>query len=357
MAILPLYGHQPLRQRLAARVQDGRLPQSILFHGPQGIGKQRLAIWVAQLLLCESAAPPCGSCRHCRYVLELSHPDLHWVFPRPRPKDSELAPEDVALDLATARRERAAAAGLYEPPPGEHAIYLAMVRYMVQQAGRAPALARRKVFVVGDAERMVQQEGSEYAANAFLKLLEEPPPDTWILVTSSHPQALLPTIRSRLVALRLAPLDSAALQAFLGDPAVKERLDSLGIPRGQEERLALCGGAPGRLLASGSDAALLEEARAMLGAAAAGQRSEMLKLAFLQGQRGARGAFAALLDALALVTHERARKAVLEGREAEASAAARALLQVEEARRLAEANVNPQLISAVLLHDMARALA
>ncbi|HWP02110.1 MAG TPA: hypothetical protein VNL96_01495 [Gemmatimonadaceae bacterium] len=356
MAIVPLYGHEPLRQRLAATVQAGRLPQSILFHGPPGVGKQRLALWLAQLLLCDAASPPCGSCRHCRYVAELVHPDLHWVFPRPRLKDSDPDPEDVALDLAAARRDRAAASGLYEPPPGEHAIYLAMVRYLVHQGARAPALARRKVFLVGDAERMVQQEGAEYAANAFLKLLEEPPPDTFILVTSSQPQALLPTIRSRLVALRVPLLDSAALRAFVRDPAVRDRLDSLGMPPDDDARIALAGGAPGRLFAA-AEATLLEEARAIVRAVSSGDRAEMAKLAFQQGQRAARGAFAALLDALLVAVHERARDAALRGHEAQARASARALSLVEEARRLAEANVNPQLVSAVLFLDLAEALA
>ena len=58
--------------------------------------------------------------------------------------------------------------------------------------------------MIGDAERMVAQEGSDQAANAFLKLLEEPPADTTLILTSSEPGALLPTIRSRSVSVRVA---------------------------------------------------------------------------------------------------------------------------------------------------------
>ena len=87
-------------------------------------------------------------------------------------------------------------------------------------------MARRKVFVIGDAERMVAQEGSDQAANAFLKLLEEPPEDTTIILTSSEPGALLPTIRSRVVAVRVPPLSGAEVSAFLADPVVAKQLDS-----------------------------------------------------------------------------------------------------------------------------------
>src|SRR5262245_59753592 len=80
MPIIPLYGHAELRERLFPRIVAGTLPRSILLHGPAGVGKQRLALWIGQALLCTTDAPPCGHCRECRYALELTHPDLTWVF-------------------------------------------------------------------------------------------------------------------------------------------------------------------------------------------------------------------------------------------------------------------------------------
>ena len=71
-----------------------------------------------------------------------------------------------------------------------------------------PSVGSRKVFVVGDAEAMVPQESSPEAANAFLKLLEEPPADTTLILTSSNPGALLPTIKSRVLPIRLLRLSS-----------------------------------------------------------------------------------------------------------------------------------------------------
>src|SRR5918993_5807946 len=149
MPISPVYGHEELRERLLPRIVAGTLPQSLLLHGPAGVGKQRLGLWLGQALICVSDAPPCGVCRECRYALDLTHPDLTWVFPRPRPKGSDSDPEDIAEDLAEATQKRAQKHGLYPAPPGSEGVYVATVRFLVRQASRTPALARRKVFVVG----------------------------------------------------------------------------------------------------------------------------------------------------------------------------------------------------------------
>ena len=70
MPLLPLIGHHPLRERLAAQWRAGRLPSSILLHGPEGVGKQRLALWLGQMMLCTGDEQPCGECQGCRYTLE-----------------------------------------------------------------------------------------------------------------------------------------------------------------------------------------------------------------------------------------------------------------------------------------------
>ncbi|HMA25804.1 MAG TPA: hypothetical protein VKP00_17450, partial [Gemmatimonadaceae bacterium] len=228
MPLLPLYGHAALRKRFKNALARNTLPASLLLQGPRGVGKQQLALWLARLLLCESTdrgAAPCGVCKPCRMASELHLPDLHWFFPRPRLKEPNPDPEDVQHDIAEGIAERLANGGVYEPPGGDEAIYVSMVRTIVHMAALAPAMGRRKVFVIGDAERMVAQEGSDQAANAFLKLLEEPPANTMIILTSSEPGALLPTIRSRVVVVRVAPLSLDDVRAFVADPTVASRLD------------------------------------------------------------------------------------------------------------------------------------
>lgn len=358
MPIVPLHGHAALRDRITNALSRGILPQSLLLHGEGGVGKQRLALWVAQALLCDGPMPPCGHCRHCGYATELTHPDLHWVFPRPKLKDSDPALDDIRADLMEAVRERAAQGGLYAPPPSAEGIYVATTRLLVQLASITPAMARRKVFVVGDADRMSppQENAEAPAANAFLKLLEEPPADTFIILTSSAPGALLPTIRSRVVAVRVAPLAPAEVRDWLGEPSVEGALAKGDLPKGVEERVRLAAGAPGRLLAAQETTVAANAAQRMLEVALAGDRAKSLRLSMAQGMSGARGTFSDILDALTAALHQRARLAVERHDDRAARNAARAVATVEESKLLAGGNVNPQLVTASLLADLSRIL-
>ncbi len=352
MPFLPLVGHDALRDRLGEQVSRGALPASLLLQGAPGIGKQRLALWLGQRLLCESDAAPCGVCQHCAYALQGVHPDLRWYFPRPRLKDSsDVALDEVARDYAEAIAERAAAHGLYARADGSHGIFVYVTRLIVQQAASTPAMARRKVFVVGDAERMVPQTSSQEAANAFLKLLEEPPADTTIILTSSEPGALLPTIRSRVVTLRVPPLPDAAVRTFLAQPAAAA---AAGKNAPVDQLVRLASGAPGSLLGAADRGVALERARVLLDAARRG-REHALRAAFVQGSSKARGAFADVLDAMTVLLHERSRDAVRAGDGAAAAASARGVQFVEDAKRAAEGNAVPQLVSARLLQQLEEA--
>ncbi len=348
MPIVQLAGHETVRRRLRRMIDAGSLPGSILFEGRRGIGKQRLALWLAQLLVCEHADKPCGTCLACRSVLELRHPDVFWVYPRPRLSDSSATSDDVIEDLGEANSERVANHGLYARTSGTEAIFLATTLTIVGKAAMSPSMGRRKVFIVGDAERLVAQEGSDQAANAFLKLLEEPPADTTIVLTSSEPGALLPTIRSRVVGVRCAPLTDAEVLSFVREPNVKSALDALDLPRGDAERVALARGAPGDLLS----AAALSTARAAalkLLSAASSRGEERYSVALAQGTAGARGAFSDMLEELNVLLRERAESSLMAGDDAGAYAAARATIAVTEAQARADGNVNPQLTAAALL--------
>jgi DNA polymerase-3 subunit delta' len=322
--IIGLYGHDALRERLAESADAGKLPSSLLFQGHPGIGKQRLALWLAERLLCTEAQPPCGKCTACRYVRELTHPDLHWVFPRPRLKDSDPDIEQVRDDYAEATAERVQNSGLYSAPSGSEGIYVATVRSLVLRAAMSPAMGRRKVMIVGDAERMVPQEGSDMAANAFLKLLEEPPADTTIILTSSEPGALLPTIRSRVVTVRVPLVADTAVRAFVEDAAVKKVLDAQS-RASTNERVRLAGGAPGRLLTRRDAAKASVGARKIIDAATSPRRAIQYSTALAQGSAGARGAFTDTLDALVDLLGERARDALHRKDDVAAAAAAKAV--------------------------------
>jgi DNA polymerase-3 subunit delta' len=284
-------------------------------------------------------------------ALALQHPDLHWYFPRPRLKDSDPDLETVRADNVDGIMERLENDGVYEAPGGDQALFVATTRAIVQTATMSPAMGRRKVFVIGDADRMVAQEGADQAANAFLKLLEEPPPDTTIILTSSEPGALLPTIRSRVVTVRVPALTDAEVRAFLGDPRVAAQLDTGDRP--SAELVQLAAGAPGRLIGQNTWQASLTQAQRMLDAAAAADRGARLRVALGQGASGARGKFSDVLEALTVLLHERSRSAARNGAEASALGAAKAIEHVERAKELASRNVNPQLVTAALLRQLA----
>jgi DNA polymerase III subunit delta' len=346
-----------LQRRLRDAVARDALPSSLLMEGPRGVGKQRLALWLGQLLLCVGGGErPCGQCTSCRYAAMLVHPDLRWFFPRPRLGEAEASPQQVLDDYTDAIAERVGRGGLYAAPSGSEAIFVATVRAVVQLAAYTPAIGRRKIFVIGDAEWMVPQEGADAAANAFLKLLEEPPVDTTLILTSSEPGALLPTIRSRVVSLRVTPLRDADVRAFLADEMVRATLDRMELPSQEHERLRTAAGAPGSLLTASSRDEALAVARSVF-EAARGERAERMRTALTLGGSRARGLFSDVLDALTALLDEWARDAVTRGDTRGATAAGYTIDAVEKAKLRAAGNVSPQLLGASLMRELAKHLA
>ncbi|HUE77848.1 MAG TPA: hypothetical protein VMM83_07905 [Longimicrobiales bacterium] len=365
-------GHDDARRDLAAAAARNELPGSLLIHGRPGVGRQTVALWLARLLICERpGAGPCDGCRGCRLALDLQHPDIHWFFPLPRPKGAS-NPDKLADALEEARFESLAerrADPLHRPPPDElTGLYLAQVRTIRRLGSTRPAMARRQVFVVGDAELLTPQEASEEAANAFLKILEEPPPATTFILTAADPEALLPTLRSRLLPVRLRPLADDDVTGFLqrrtdADPSAIRLATRLGQ------------GSIGRALGflpTGADPsyaeAVRQAARAWLEAALAPDAGARYAAAHAERPAGARGAFSDTLDALVVWLRDLA--AVAAGADADviddsATDRLRALVArarpdaipdaislVEKAREGGRINANPQLTLAGLLHRL-----
>jgi len=350
MPLAPVYGHDALRARLGKAAADGRLPQALLFTGPSGSGKQRLALWLAQTVLCdEGAAEPCGRCPQCRLVLELAHPDLHWFVPIPRLKAADTARqiEDAKQALADAIAERRDS-GRWEPADGASGHWLASVRLLQRVVAVTPFRGRRKVLILGDAERLVVQEANLEAANALLKVLEEPPADTVLVLTAEEPQALLATIRSRTVPLRVSRVADETIRQYL----TREIGAELRGPD-LERRIVEADGRPGRALQTAGDAAAGKRARALLDAAAAGPQA-WAALALGQAPWGARGGFADTLDALAVALRDRLADAARAGDQMTLRRTLDALARVDAVRETVGTNVNPQLALAVLARELER---
>lgn len=236
MSLHPLIGHDGLQSSLSQALLAGTLPQSIIIRGPRGVGKQRLALWLGQLLLCDDATArgPCANCKSCRLSLSLEHPDLHWYFPLSKPKGARADKLSDALEAArqdklTEYRKNSLWPSLPSVEP--HGLYLATAKSLRSRAQKPPAMGSHQVIVIGDAETLVPQESSQAAANALLKLLEEPPPRTFFVLTSSEPGRLLATIRSRAMPLHLPPLSSERTTRFLIEEAGADPTSAAGAAR------------------------------------------------------------------------------------------------------------------------------
>jgi DNA polymerase-3 subunit delta' len=363
MPLPPLAGHLETRRRLARSARAGTLPQVLLFTGPTGVGKQRLALWLAQLVLCERGGDePCATCRSCRLVDGLAHADVHWFVPIPRSKagDPDKQVEEAGETLAGIMEDRRKRP-LYTPADGMASHTIATVRLLQRRMSLTSVEGGRRVFIVGEADRLVPQESSPEAANATLKLLEEPPAGALIVLTTLDPRRVLPTIRSRAAPVRLNRLRDDEVRSFLA-----QHTEPRWSREKVEERLAVAAGSIGVALCEDEDSGKAYRSAEQLLAAVVEGRGAALERALGQGTFAARGEFAAMLDALADTLGEAARGAM--GQPVRRSVPApllrhrspapllQAMEKVAAAREAAAGNVNPQVLLAVLGEDLAEVL-
>lgn len=210
MGFQEILGQEDAVLVLSRSLENDRLAHAYVFSGPDGVGKALTAFALAGALLCSegpegprAANRACGACPACRKVAARSHPDLIILEVLPDKKEISI---DQVRDAQSAVSLRA-----YE--------------------------GRKKVLIVNAADRL-----NSSAANAFLKTLEEPPEDTIIVLVTSQPHLLIPTIRSRCQEVRFRPLGDETIARFL--------VERKGHDRARAAMLAaVSGGSLGKALA------------------------------------------------------------------------------------------------------------
>ncbi len=190
---------------LKGAARRGRQAQAMIFHGPPFVGKETTALAFAALQLCDNETG-CGTCRSCVQVSLYQHPDLHYFFPCPAAwyKNSSARGELMAARVEQEHR-------IGEPMPDPNLlISIEAVREMNRIASRSSFGGKGRVIIVRSANRM-----REEAQNAFLKLLEEAPRNVYIVLLTTRPREILPTVRSRSHSVRFSSMrEEAWIEVF-----------------------------------------------------------------------------------------------------------------------------------------------
>ena len=180
MSFRDVVGHRRLVDLLSRAVARDSLPPSLILAGPNGVGKKRAAVAVAQALNCLSPRSgkdfdSCGTCPACTRIARGVHPDV-----------------------------------LIVEPGDSGSIKVDQIRDIVDRAMYRPFDGKRRVVIIDDADALVPS-----AQNALLKTLEEPPSSSVFMLVTSRPDLLLPTVVSRCPRLRFRALDDADVVAVL----------------------------------------------------------------------------------------------------------------------------------------------
>jgi DNA polymerase-3 subunit delta' len=256
-------GHRHLLDLIARATTRGTLPPSVIFAGPEGVGKRKAAIALAQLMNCTSlnavpaselgseldmfSEPDMFSASELRSGTEMfsaselrSEPDMFLA--------SELRSDARGLDAcgecrACKRIARGVHADVLLIEPGETgAIKIDQVRDAIERAAYRPFEGRRRVVILDDADTVNPE-----AQNALLKTLEEPPAASTFILVTSRPDMLLPTVRSRCQRLRFGRLSPADVASVLMREHGSEEADA-------HAAASLSDGSIGRALEGGSEA-------------------------------------------------------------------------------------------------------
>ena len=188
-----LIGNDRVKVLLRRMLTNSRLPGAMLFSGEDGVGKKLFALEIARALNCRApqGVEACGKCPACKRTLKINYPtsedsdDWKGIIWTDHP--------DVGLVVAPKR-----------------VLQVVQMRAIESAANYRPFEGKARFFIVEDADKL-----NESSSNALLKILEEPPPTSHIILLTSRPGWLYPTIRSRCQTIRFSPISATEIEHYL----------------------------------------------------------------------------------------------------------------------------------------------
>ncbi len=181
MAFRDIIGNDGVKKILQRALKHKKLPNSLLFCGPEGIGKTEFALVVAKALNClKKASDACEECSHCQAINNRNFPDVMMLSPT----------KDV--------------------------LKIEQMRFLKEMAHLKPMAGRKRVFIVKQAEKM-----NEEASNSLLKVLEEPPSFSQIILITPNPYRIIPTIKSRCQVFQFSPIPTEEIRNALMTKGIK----------------------------------------------------------------------------------------------------------------------------------------
>lgn len=186
-------GNERVKNLLKRILTAGRSPGAMLFTGEDGIGKKLFALEFAKALNCASpqGVEGCGRCSVCIRISKFNYPQSD---------ESDDWKQIIWTDHADV--------GMLVAP--KRVLLVDQMRLLEREANYRPYEGKARVFLIDDADKL-----NESSANALLKVLEEPPHTSFIVLLTSRPGILLPTIRSRCQMIRFSPLSVAEIEKHL----------------------------------------------------------------------------------------------------------------------------------------------
>ena len=336
-------GNSRVKQVLKRMLDAGRLPGALLFAGEEGVGKKLFALEVARALNCRTPRDneACGQCSACKRIAKLNYPERddadEWnqIIWTDHP--------DVGLVIAPKRVLR-----------------VEQMRQIEKEANFRPFEGKARVFLIDEADKL-----NDASANALLKVLEEPPRTSHLILITARPAMLLPTILSRCQMIRFAPLTPDEIETQLTKKDIDKKTARL--------RARAAGGSMGRALA-GDLVTFTSQRKAMLkvlnALVVSNNRAELLRSAEQLNEAQYKDEFEDRLDVLETLIRDawmlslgvKPEQLVNEdllgelqpiSEELDSSRAANWILQIEDVREQLIVNVNRKVTTDALFLAMA----